>query len=152
MRILFSSEAGKGGRLDGDLVKRVTVSDTFTFRAIREAPETHVASAHLWIQGNASEDGTLELGLSDGDENSQALQERTKLLTRQAIPETPAGAGVGGSGLRGHRGGPALQAGGCGPRGAVLHDLCLYGLAGGHAGNAGIATRADRGGAGFVGD
>ena len=87
MRILFSSEAGKGGRLDADLVKRVTGSDAFVFRVIREKPVTARASAHLWIQGNAAEDGTLELGLSDADENAQALQERAKLLTRQAIPE-----------------------------------------------------------------
>ena len=86
-RIAFSTESSGGGRLDADFTKRVTGGDPITIRAIRQAPEQHVASAHLWIQGNLTDEGGLELGLAGDDENSQALRDRAKLLPRDRIPE-----------------------------------------------------------------
>ena len=86
-RICFSTESGSvGGKLDADLVKRATGGDPITIRAIREAPESHVASAHLWIQGNITDEGQLELGLAGEDENAEALRDRSKLLPRERIP------------------------------------------------------------------
>lgn len=86
-RIVFSTESGSGGKLDDDLSKRISGGDPITFRAIREAPETHMASAHLWLQGNTNDEGQLELGLAGDDENAQALRDRARLLPRDRIPD-----------------------------------------------------------------
>ena len=85
-RIIFCPEFA--GQVDTTLLKRLTGGDRVSFRPIREAARTIRPTAHLWVQGNVSDDARL--GIGGDDDNAAAIRDRAKLLWRERIADTDA--------------------------------------------------------------
>ena len=91
-RLLFVSEFNTKGlssqmKIDEENLKAATGGDPISFRQIREADEVITPTASLWIQGNVPPEGQDPLGLSGDSDESKAIRDRAKVLTRQRIPD-----------------------------------------------------------------
>ena len=72
--------------MDTVLLKRLTGGDPVSYHPIREAARRIRPTAHLWVQGNLSDDARL--GIGEDDNNAAAIRDRAELLWRERISDT----------------------------------------------------------------
>ena len=74
------------GEIDSGIIKGVSGVVAATFRQIYLGGDVLNVTANLWFVGNSKDEGGARLGITNNDENTDAVLGRAKMLYRETIP------------------------------------------------------------------